>query len=238
MNIAILIPARLNSTRFPKKLLTKVQGKTIIEWTYMGARQSKKAHMCAVLCDCLEIKQAIEKIGGKAYLVEGDFNSGTDRIAHFVKNQHYDVIVNVQGDEPLIDENTIDDLIDFFISKKLQMATLATPCNDCANNINDVKVIIDKNNFAMYFSRSKIPFDANPYYNYLKHIGIYIYTKETLLFLHSQKPTQLEQAEKLEQLRALEHSIKIGVLTTSKRFIGIDTQEDLQLFEQFINGTI
>ncbi len=235
MNIAILIPARLNSTRFPKKLLANVKGKTIIEWTYMGARQSKKAHMCAVLCDSTEIKQTIEKIGGKAHLVKGDFNSGTDRIAHFVKNQHYDVIVNVQGDEPLIDSNTIDELIDFFISRKLKMATLATPCADCANNINDVKVVTDKNSFAMYFSRSKIPFDANPYHNYLKHIGIYIYTKETLLFLHSQKPTQLEQAEKLEQLRALENSIKIGVLQTSKHFIGIDTQEDLLIFEEFIN---
>jgi len=142
----------------------------------------------------------------------------------------------VQGDEPLIDADTIDALISFFIERKLQMATVAVKCNTCADNVNDVKVVIDKNNFALYFSRSKIPYNANSYDNYLKHIGIYIYDKNTLLFLHNQQPTSLELAEKLEQLRALEHSIKIGVLISPKQFIGIDTKEDLQLFEQYINS--
>lgn len=236
MNIALLIPARLSSTRYPKKLLAKVKGKTIIEWTYLGAIQSKKAHICAVLTDSIKIKEIIEKIHGKVYLVKGDFNSGTDRIAHFVADKNYDVIVNVQGDEPLIDGVTIDTLIDFFIENKLQMATLAVSCDDCADNINDVKVVIDKKNFALYFSRSKIPYNANPYKSYLKHIGVYIYDKNTLLFLHNQKPTPLEQAEKLEQLRALENSIKIGVLQTSKNFIGIDTKDDLESLKQYINS--
>lgn len=236
MNIAVLIPARLSSTRYPKKLITKVKGKTIIEWTYLGAIQSKKAHICAVLTDSLDIKETIEKIHGKAYLVEGDFNSGTDRIAHFIADKKYDVIVNVQGDEPLIDGVTIDTLIDFFIENKLQMATLAVSCDNCADNINDVKVVVDKKSFALYFSRSKIPYNANPYNSYLKHIGVYIYDKNTLLFLHNQKPTPLEQAEKLEQLRALENSIKIGVLKTSKNFIGIDTKDDLKSLKQYINS--
>ncbi|MGB9755865.1 MAG: 3-deoxy-manno-octulosonate cytidylyltransferase [Desulfurella sp.] len=236
MNIAVLIPARLSSTRYPKKLLAKVKEKTVIEWTYSGAIESKKAQMCAVLTDSLEIKETIEKINGKAYLVEGDFNSGTDRIAHYIADKDYDVIVNVQGDEPLIEGTTIDALINFFIENKLKMATLAVKCNECANNINDVKVVVDKNSFALYFSRSKIPYNANPYNCYLKHIGVYIYDKSTLLFLHNQEPTPLEQAEKLEQLRALENSIKIGVLTTSKNFIGIDTRKDLELLEQYINS--
>jgi len=236
MNIAVLIPARLGSTRFPKKLLTKVNSKTIIEWTYLGAKNSKLANFIAVLTDSLAIKETIENIGGSAYLVEGLFLSGTDRIAHFIADKDYDIIVNVQGDEPLIDANTIDALISFFMERKLQMATVAVKCNTCADNVNDVKVVIDKNNFALYFSRSKIPYNANSYDNYLKHIGIYIYDKNTLLFLHNQQPTSLELAEKLEQLRALEHSIKIGVLISPKQFIGIDTKEDLQLFEQYINS--
>ncbi|OSS42919.1 3-deoxy-manno-octulosonate cytidylyltransferase [Desulfurella amilsii] len=237
MNIAVLIPARLGSTRFPKKLLAKVKDKTIIEWTYLGVKNSKLANFNAVLTDSLEIKETIENIGGNAYLVEGTFSSGTDRIAHFIADKDYDIIVNVQGDEPLIDANMIDELINFFTEKKLQMATLAVKCNECADNVNDVKVVIDKNNFALYFSRSKIPYNANFYDNYLKHIGIYVYDKDTLLFLHNQKPTALELAEKLEQLRALDHSIKIGVLTSSGHFIGIDTKEDLQLFEQYVNST-
>jgi 3-deoxy-manno-octulosonate cytidylyltransferase (CMP-KDO synthetase) len=236
MKIAILIPARLDSTRFPKKLLAKVHDKTIIEWTYLGAKNSKLANFVAVLTDSLEIKKTIENIGGKAYLVEGSFSSGTDRIAHFIADKDYDIIVNVQGDEPLIDADTIDALISFFLEKKLKMATVAVKCNTCADNINDVKVVVDKNNLALYFSRSKIPYNANSYDNYLKHIGIYIYDKNTLLFLHNQKTTALEQAEKLEQLRALEHSIKIGVLVSPKQFIGIDTIENLQLFEQYVNS--
>ncbi|WP_291494448.1 3-deoxy-manno-octulosonate cytidylyltransferase [Desulfurella sp.] len=235
MNIAILIPARLSSTRFPKKLLCKVNNKSIIEWTYLGAKNSKLAQTCAVLTDSKEIQKTIENIGGQAFFVDGNFVSGTDRIAHFVLDKNYDIIVNVQGDEPLIDGQTIDNLITFFIKKKLQMATLAVKCNTCADNINDVKVVVDKNSFAMYFSRSKIPYNANFYDNYLKHIGVYIYDKHTLLFLHNQNPTALELAEKLEQLRALEFSIKIGVLIVSKQFIGIDTKDDLQLFEQYIN---
>ncbi|MGC8791608.1 MAG: 3-deoxy-manno-octulosonate cytidylyltransferase [Desulfurella sp.] len=235
MRIAVLIPARLHSTRFPKKLLYKVKDKSIIEWTYLGVKNSKLANTCAVLTDSKEIKEIIENIGGKVYLVEGNFPSGTDRIAHFVADKNYEIIVNVQGDEPLIDGQTIDNLITFFIKNKLQMATLAVKCNECADNINDVKVVVDKNNFALYFSRSKIPYNANFYDNYLKHIGVYIYDKNTLLFLHNQKPTALELAEKLEQLRALEYSIKIGVLQVSKHFIGIDTKDDLQLFEQYIN---
>jgi len=236
MNIAVLIPARLGSIRFPKKLIAKVNNKTIVEWTYLGAKNSKLANFIAVLTDSLAIKETIENIGGNAYLVEGPFLNGTDRIAHFIADKDYDIIVNVQGDEPLIDADTIDALISFFIERKLQMATVAVKCNTCADNVNDVKVVIDKNNFALYFSRSKIPYNANSYDNYLKHIGIYIYDKNTLLFLHNQQPTSLELAEKLEQLRALEHSIKIGVLISPKQFIGIDTKEDLQLFEQYINS--
>jgi 3-deoxy-manno-octulosonate cytidylyltransferase (CMP-KDO synthetase) len=116
------------------------------------------------------------------------------------------------------------------------MATVAVRCKFNPDNVNDVKVVIDKNNYALYFSRSKIPYNFNSYDNYLKHIGIYVYDKDTLLFLHNQKPTPLELAEKLEQLRALEHSIKIGVLISSKQFIGIDTKEDLRLFKQYINS--
>lgn len=236
MKTAIFIPARLDSTRFPRKLLAKVNGKTIIEWTYLGIKNSKLANFSAVLTDSSEIKEAIENIGGNAFLVKGPFLSGTDRIAHFVLDKDYDIIVNVQGDEPLIDADTIDTLISFFIEKKLQMATVAVKCDACADNVNDVKVVVDKNDFALYFSRSRIPYNANFYDNYLKHIGIYIYDKNTLLFLHNQKPTPLELAEKLEQLRALEHSIKIGVLKSTKYFIGIDTKEDLKLFEKYINS--
>lgn len=236
MKVATLIPARLDSARLPKKLICKVKNKPIVQWTYEGARRSKLSQFLAVLTDSSEIKDIMLNIGGNAFIVEGEFQSGTDRIAHFVKDKDFDIIVNVQADEPLIDGKTIDELIYFFLNSKCEMATLAVVCNECADNPDDVKVVVDKDNYALYFSRSKIPYNANSYANYLKHIGVYIYKKETLLFLHSLAQSKLEKAEKLEQLRALENSIKIGVKTTRKYFIGIDTENDLKLFDNYITN--
>ncbi len=235
MKIAVLIPARFQSTRFEGKPLAKIYNKTMIQMVYEGIKDSKYASFIAILTDDERIFEEAKRFGAKTFMVKGNFESGTDRIAYFAKDKDFDYIVNMQGDEPLINSETIDRLIQCALNTNEEMATLATVCEkELIDNPNTVKVVKDINDYALYFSRSKIPFDRDNFENYLKHIGIYIYSKNTLAKLYSLRKSSLEKAEGLEQLRALENGIKIKVCLTDKVLIGVDTREDLEKVEKYL----
>ncbi len=237
MKTAILIPARFQSSRFKGKPLAKILNKSMIEWVYKGVCEAQYADFTAVLTDDMRIFNEVKNFGGNVFMVKGNFQSGTDRIAHFVKDKDYDYIVNMQGDEPLMDSKTIDRLINFALMQKCEMATLSSECKeDEIDDPNIVKIVTDTDNNALYFSRSKIPFNRGKCNKFIKHIGIYIYSKETLMKLYTLKPSILEKCEKLEQLRALENGIKIKVCTTNRVLIGVDTKDDLVKVENYLKN--
>ncbi|MBR6012853.1 MAG: 3-deoxy-manno-octulosonate cytidylyltransferase [Selenomonadaceae bacterium] len=235
-NICV-IPARYASTRLPGKPLKDICGKPMICRVYERAKNSKLADEVIVATDDERIFQAVEKNSGRAVMTRADHKTGTDRLAEVAeKFPDAEIIVNVQGDEPLIDSNLIDELISEFLQdKNLQMATVATELTDEEEmkNPNNVKVVIDKNNNALYFSRSLIPYPRNSGKSKVyKHIGIYAYRKNFLLDFAKMDSTELEQAESLEQLRALENGYKIRVIKSDCKFVGVDTEEDLKLVNE------
>ena len=235
-NICV-IPARYSSTRLPGKPLKDICGKPMICRVYERAKLSKLADEIIVATDDERILQAVEKNFGRAMMTRADHKTGTDRLAEVAENfPDAEVIVNVQGDEPLIEASLIDELIgEFSRDKNLQMATVATELflEDEMENPNNVKVVIDKKNNALYFSRSLIPFPRNSgKAKVYKHIGIYAYRRNFLLDYAKMEPTELEQAESLEQLRALENGFKIRVIKSNCKFIGVDTEEDLRLVNE------
>ena len=237
MKIICVIPARYSSTRLPGKPLKDICGKPMICRVYDRACLAKSVSEVIVATDDERIFQAVEKNSGKAMMTRSDHKTGTDRLAEVAeKISDADLIINVQGDEPLIEANLIDELAkQFSEDKNLQMATVATELSDESEmkNPNNVKVVIDKNNNALYFSRSLIPFPRNEGKSKVfKHIGIYAYRKNFLLDYAKMKPTELEQAESLEQLRALENGFKIRVIKSDCKFVGVDTEEDLKLVNE------
>lgn len=236
MKSICVIPARYSSTRLPGKPLKDICGKPMICRVYERAKNSKLAEKIIVATDDERIFQAVEKNSGCAMMTRADHKTGTDRLAEVAeKFPDAEVIVNVQGDEPLIEASLIDELIEQFIDEDLQMATVATELFDEAemSNPNNVKVVIDKKNNALYFSRSLIPYPRNAgNAKVYKHIGIYAYRRDFLLDYAKMKPTELEQAESLEQLRALENGFKIRVIKSNCKFIGVDTEEDLRLVNE------
>ena len=228
----LLIPARYASTRLPGKPLKDVAGKPMICRVYDRASQAKTLSGVVVATDDERILRAVEDHGGRAMMTAKDHPTGTDRLAE-VAEAYPDVelIINVQGDEPLIEPSLIDELGRAFDGDaELQMATVMTPMEDEAEqkNPNNVKVVTDKNGCALYFSRSLLPYPRNdagtPVY---KHIGIYAYRRDFLLAYAKMAPTPLERTESLEQLRALENGYKIKCIRTNARFVGVDTPEDL-----------
>ena len=234
MNICV-IPARYDSTRLPGKPLKDICGKPMICRVYERAQKSKLADEIIVATDDERILQAVEKNSGRAMMTDKNHKTGTDRLAEVAeKFPDAKIIVNVQGDEPLIEPRLIDELIEQFTDENLQMATVATEiADDEMNNPNNVKVVIDKNNNALYFSRSLIPYPRNKNKSKVyKHIGIYAYRRNFLLEYAKMESTELEQAESLEQLRALENGYKIRVIKSDCKFIGVDTEEDLKLVNE------
>lgn len=234
-NICV-IPARYDSTRLPGKPLKDICGKPMICRVYERAKLSELADEIIVATDDERILQAVEKNSGRAMMTSKNHKTGTDRLAEVAeKFPDAEIIVNVQGDEPLIEPTLIDKLIEQFADKNLQMATVATEITEDEemNNPNNVKVVLDKNNNALYFSRSLIPYPRNKNKSKVyKHIGIYAYRKNFLLDYAKMNPTDLEQAESLEQLRALENGYKIRVIISDCKFIGVDTEEDLKLVNE------
>jgi len=238
MNVIAIIPARYASTRFPAKALALLRGKPIIQHVYERVAASKQFNKIAVATDHPAIMDAVQAFGGKAIMTSSKHQSGSDRIAEAAK--HFpgaELILNVQGDEPLIDPNSLAELIKVFENDNtIQMASLMTPISDPAmlSNPNIVKVVTDVSGNALYFSRSCIPFnrDGDESIDYFRHIGVYAYKTETLFQFVALPQSTLEKAEKLEQLRALENGISIRMVNTNYQGIGIDTPEDLALMEK------
>jgi len=203
---------------------------------YERASQAKNIAAVMVATDDERIKAAVENDGGKAMLTRSDHATGTDRLAEVAeKMPDYDVIINVQRDEPLIEPSLIDELAALFADENLPMATVKTEITDEneMNNPNNVKVVTDKNGRALYFSRSLMPYPRNTgKAKVYKHIGIYGYRRDFLLKYAKMAPTPLESAESLEQLRALENGYEIKVIETKHKFVGVDTKEDLALVNE------
>ena len=234
MKILCVIPARYASTRLPGKPLADIAGKPMICRVYDRAVQAKCLSEVVVATDDQRVQQAVEAHGGKAMMTAKDHPTGTDRLAEVAAAYpDIDLIINVQGDEPLIEPSIIDALAAAFDSDSdLKMATVMTEITDEAEqmNPNNVKVVTDRNGYALYFSRSLLPYPRYrkgvPVY---KHIGIYAYKREFLLHYAKMAPTPLEETEALEQLRALENGYRIKVIRTDHRFVGVDTAEDLAM---------
>lgn len=236
MKAICIIPARFSSTRLPGKPLKDICGKPMICRVYERAKLAKSVDEVIVATDDKRILNAVEKNFGRAMMTRADHKTGTDRLAEVAeKFPDAEVIVNVQGDEPLIEGSLIDELIAQFDDADLQMATVAVELTEDAEikNPNNVKVVIDKNNNALYFSRSPIPYPRNfGKSKVYKHIGIYAYRRNFLLNFAQMTPTPLEETESLEQLRALENGYKIRVIKSDCKFIGVDTEEDLKLVNE------
>ena len=231
MAATVVIPARFGSTRFPAKILASDTGKPLVQHVVDQVRRCANVRQVIVATDDQRIVAALSPFGTRCVMTSLEHQSGTDRIAEVAKNLHDDIVVNVQGDEPEIEPDVIDALIDRLATNAEEMATAATPFPDSADpkDPNLVKVVIGQRGQAIYFSRSAIPFrrDATggvqpPYY---LHLGIYAYRREFLLSYATWPPTPLEQSEKLEQLRALEHGRSIYVLKVHRATHGIDTPE-------------
>ena len=234
MKIIAVIPARYASTRLPAKLMQDLGGKTVILRTYEAAKAINLFDDVFVVTDSDLIYDEIISNGGKAIKSIKAHESGSDRIAEAIANIDVDIVVNVQGDEPFIDKEPLVKLIEVFkkdVDKKIDLASLMVQITDKEeiNNPNNVKVIIDQQGFALYFSRSVIPFprEENIGVRYMKHIGIYVFRKQALLDFYSLPMLSLEASEKLEQLRYLEYGKRIKMVETNHLSIGIDTQEDL-----------
>lgn len=240
MKTVAIIPARYASTRFPGKPLTKIDGVTMIERVYKQASLAKSLTSVMVATDDQRIFDAVTAFGGNVVMTRDDHRSGTDRLAEVAHRfQDIEVIVNVQGDEPLIDPHTIDSAVKPLLAEPdVQMSTIAAPITDPAevNSPDVVKVVLDTNGFALYFSRSTIPHyrDAAPgaVRPCLAHVGMYVYRRECLLRLATLPATPLEQAECLEQLRALENGIRIKVVTGKYRSIAVDRPADVANVER------
>lgn len=232
MKFACVIPARYASTRLPGKPLADIAGKPMIQRVYEQVAKAKKPALIIVATDDQRVFDKVESFGGMALMTLPNHPTGTDRLAEVARHhQDVDVIINVQGDEPLIDADVIDQLADLFLEDAdLQMATVASPLlEEEYDEPSAVKVICNKQGDAMYFSRSLIPYPRHAFINPpMKHVGIYAYRRQFLLDYAKMDPTPAEETESLEQLRALENGYAIRVIKTDKRFVGVDTPEDLE----------
>jgi 3-deoxy-manno-octulosonate cytidylyltransferase (CMP-KDO synthetase) len=240
--IIAVIPARYGSTRFPGKALVPIKGKPMIQWVYERTRRSQLINRVIVATDDERILSAVKLFGGEAIMTSPHHDTGTDRIAEVAQSLDCDIVVNVQGDEPLIRPEMIDEAIAPLVQdNSIPMGTLCKKIDEReeAFDPNVVKVVFDKNSFALYFSRAPIPWDRDawagkssfrefplegPRY---KHIGLYVYRRDFLLEYARMPRTALEAAEKLEQLRALENGRRIKLVITSYESFGVDIPDDL-----------
>ena len=244
MKIAGVIPSRWGSTRFPGKSLAMISGKPMIQWVVERVKQAEKLDAVIVATDDQRIADCVEALHIPDVVVvmtRADHPSGTDRIAEAVESIQADAVINVQGDEPLIDPELIDELADVIATGEWDMATAATPIED-AQQITDpsvVKALFNRHGQALYFSRSTIPHIREPEDEstegvYWRHIGIYAYRRDYLLQLVAEPPCALENLEKLEQLRALDMGCRMKVIKTQDFGIGVDTPEDVAKAEALL----
>lgn len=241
MKIIAVIPARYASTRFPAKLMQDLGGKTVILRTYLAAIETNLFDDVFVVTDSNLIFKEIISNGGKAIMSIKEHESGSDRIAEAIGNIEVDIVINIQGDEPFINKEPLENVIKIFkkdADKKVDLASLMREITneDAINNPNNVKVVVDQNNFALYFSRAVIPYprEKNAGVRYFQHIGIYAFRKQALLDFYSLPMKSLEASEKLEQLRYLEFGKRIKMVETNHVGIGIDTPSDLEKARKMI----
>ena len=234
MRIVAAIPARLNSSRLPKKLLREICGKTLIARTYEATVNSKIFDDVLVITNSPEIIAELESSNIKYIFDDNNYQTGTDRIAGVASKIEADIIINVQGDEPFINSNTIESILNTFKHDKennIKIVSVMTPIKDEQElkNPNNVKVFTDVSDNAIYFSRHPIPFkiDLNISKAY-KHVGIYAFRKKSLIEFAKLNVGELESSEKIEALRLIENGIKIKMINSNDTFIGIDTEEDIQ----------
>ena len=247
MKIIAIIPARYGSTRFEGKPLADILGKPMIQHVYEGVCQSKLIDEVIVATDDQRILETVQEFGGRAVMTSPDHPTGSDRVAEVARKLKSEIIVNVQGDEPLIKGSIIDKAIGPLLTDDtISISTLMTRIQEVKDWLNPhiVKVVADQKNFALYFSRSPIPFprdlhidrlESNPFgtkrplpKRVFKHVGVYVYSRKFLLKFSKMKPTPLEKLEKLEQLRALENGYRIKLTAVDYEPICVDTPDDLE----------
>lgn len=246
-SIAVIIPARWGSTRFPGKLLHPIAGKPVLEHVWRQCIKAKLIKAVIIATDDKRIQSIAKKFGAEVMMTSKRHQSGTDRIAEVArrlekssKQARFTHFINVQGDEPLIDPKLIDRLARTMIKDpKIEMITAATPMEESDSDLNVVKVVLNRRNHALYFSRSLIPChrdknDRSSAIAPLLHLGIYGFRADILQQFVRFRPSPLERCERLEQLRALEHGISIRVLTTEHKAVGVDTLEDAVRIEAIL----
>lgn len=228
-----IIPARYASTRFPGKPLALIGDKPMIEWTYIHAKKSKLISKLVVATDNEEIHKRVEEFGGESIMTSSDHPTGTDRIIEVsTLFQDYDIVVNIQGDEPGIEPELIDGVLNLkILHRNWEMTTAAVPFlpSEDPKDPNKVKVVFDRNSKANYFSRSPIPSSFKNKAVYHRHLGIYAYEREFLLKYYSLPESDWEQTESLEQLRALQNGANLGVYLARKASLGVDSPADLEV---------
>lgn len=236
-----VIPARYDSSRMPFKLVRPLCGMPVIRRTWERAAKARLLDELIIACDDQRIETLAREFGAKVTLTSKEHVSGTDRIAEAVRDLDFDYVINIQADEPLIHPSVIDSLAaEIKNSPGLDMVTIKKEISDPGeiNSRNVVKVVTDRNGFALYFSRLPVPYrrDSGQTAVYYKHIGIYAYTKDFLYTFKNLPPSMSEKAEKLEQLRALEAGYRIKVVSTRFDSMGIDTEDDFKRVEELIRG--
>ena len=243
MKVIAMIPARYSASRFPGKLMKDLRGKPVILRTYEAALNANLFDDVYIVTDSDVIFETIEKAGGKAIMSLKEHECGSDRIAEAVEGIEADIVVNVQGDEPFIDAVSLSKLIEVFkedAKKEIDLASLKVQITNKEDieNPNNVKVITDVNNLAIYFSRSVIPFhrDQNVDVKYFKHKGVYAFRKQALIDFYHTPMTPLEAAEKIEAIRYQEIGKKIKMVETDVEAVGIDTPEDLEKAIKFLEN--
>ena len=233
MKVLGIIPARYSSSRFPGKPLIDLKGKSMIQRVYEGALKSSKIALLIVATDDERIVKEVLRFGGNVEMTKNTHQSGTDRCAEVaVRHPGFDVIINIQGDEPLVDHRQLDLLINAFQDTSVKIASIATKKISAEEllNPNRIKVLLKNNNDALYFSRNPIPYTQSittPHFNFLRHIGLYAFTTETLMEITALTPTPLEKAESLEQLRWLFYNYAIRIVETEIETPNIDSPEDV-----------
>lgn len=238
--VVAVIPARYASSRFPGKPLAKIHDKPMIQWVYERVKGVEGITDVYVATDDERIFDTVECFGGKVIMTSKDHKSGTDRISEAISkiDDDIDIVLNIQGDEPMIKKEMISQLISAFDDESVNMATLKKRLydEDDINNPNIAKVITDVNNDAIYFSRSTIPYnrDGKDDIKYFKHIGVYGYKKDFLMKFSNLKKSNLEELEQLEQLRVIENGYKIRVIETEYESIGVDLLEHIDKVESLL----
>jgi 3-deoxy-manno-octulosonate cytidylyltransferase (CMP-KDO synthetase) len=252
MSIVGMIPARYRSTRFEGKALADICGRPMVQHVYERAGRAKLLDEVLVATDDGRIAEAVRAFGGLVEMTSSEHRSGTDRLAEVAQRRACEVVVNIQGDEPLIDPDAIDAAVQPLLNDpRIEMSTLMTPIRDREEyeNPSVVQVVVDRQGFALYFSRAPIPYlridggapDADGHFRHpvtrvspYRHIGLYVYRRETLLWLAGLPRSPLEQTEGLEQLRALENGLRIRVVECDYPAIGVDTPADLERVRQLM----